>query len=1241
MKRKKNKLLLLFSAGVSLLGVFVAAVSTAAWFQINSQPVDTSLVTGSSNLTIDNIDGLKKEETIDPATGLPSTSSNITRRSAESEEVISTNVDMGTEDIAFDVPSGGLGYYLVKKNPAKTYKYVYPNDDNTYSWKFNEVNETNASYLSVTLDSISTNDSFIIRNYSYNSSQYKTINTKVEITKDNGNFNVIDGTYEIVPTVEGSYTIWLNKNTKKVTFEEELNFAELNTASRSKLLEPPKNSAGRASGATAQDKTVYLLYDSNLWAAGARIFLVEKNGSPEHWTEFTASGYRYNDVDIYKATANDVSSINKYCIYRRNPDNTGTWNSSNDFTDFGTTKNYLTFTGFSGYTINVSKSSFKDVIYDGWILIGKSGTGSSTFGTGNFAVADAIRLDSPSDPDNNLGQLQLTINTGDKFKVYYMMNGNTSTSNQWFGFDNLQVYNGTDNHSAISTYFQKDNNTDKNIQAKQQIVCTIYFTKENWWDHADRTDKWINVNITSSVVVKASKFNFEGTYQEVHDSNLAVHSVTLGSTVLVSTINGLSLSNTPTNYTRVGTDIYSDPDCAAGHKITTSFVANVNPKTVYMKFKENAITIYLRDFYVDYAGNSTGTVGSNIMTLDTQFGANTQVTAAALYSWWNGTYSDDLTSGGAKHTYSRIDNSSHNGAFVDGLVSDGTTIYVRYVRNSYDMVLTPSYFDPSGTHRLSFSIQETQTQNILDNNAFSTSKTFGNCEYKDHTNGIWYVFYRADSNWYSDQNCQNAYSGKPTSGAPLYAKMVAYPLTTFYIDADYAGWNTCNLYMWGSLAGITNTSALSDVVASKAIATDSGNKLFRVSMPTESIDGLLLQNGSLDGTNQTENIDTADMIDSVSKYLYIGSNNSNKRPASFKEYKVTTETNVWIEKKNGNTWEKKIQLNAGDGTGNEYIFESSYRLTNEDIIRIKDYNTSTVYGYSKYVTSNLEKHIYIGTADSGNAIQIKNLGVGKSARFNFYITHNSTPANRQLSIAMVPDLGNGYYIMNYNSTRGTENFIDAVKMVSNSDYSAYYNGFYADAGLKIFIKSYINAVDTIYTSFGSTTGVNYDSTTGIITFTATGYFDISVLNNSITITMYTRNEFFCLNRLDTSNASNPSSIESQQTALVLEVTFTCNNTYSNIITLEVINALSDWVGVALYVSDSKLSDSNAYDLVHTYRNNLSNSSTIVDQNNLVTTPGTNTYYAYILIDYLPVDYSSYNPGVNNLSFYLKATQPSV
>ena len=139
MKLFNSKKLLWLTAGISLFGVFVASIATAAWFQVDSQPLQASMTTPTPNLSIDNtnVTGHKIQPSLG-TDGFPDyLSSTVSSKKGGSYDTINHNQD--DADINFDVPADGLGYYLVKKNPGDTYKYKY--NLTSYSWKFAEFND--------------------------------------------------------------------------------------------------------------------------------------------------------------------------------------------------------------------------------------------------------------------------------------------------------------------------------------------------------------------------------------------------------------------------------------------------------------------------------------------------------------------------------------------------------------------------------------------------------------------------------------------------------------------------------------------------------------------------------------------------------------------------------------------------------------------------------------------------------------------------------------------------------------------------------------------------------------------------------------------------------------------------------------------------------------------------------------------------------------------------------------------
>ena len=108
---KSSKIRNLLTLALSLLGVLVAGISTFAWFQITEQGTNvtkTATVTsGSSGLTINSVTGYKyvyddlDADTIDYYDGHVTAYGDSTK-----------NMNQG-KVTNFDVPSSGLGYYIV------------------------------------------------------------------------------------------------------------------------------------------------------------------------------------------------------------------------------------------------------------------------------------------------------------------------------------------------------------------------------------------------------------------------------------------------------------------------------------------------------------------------------------------------------------------------------------------------------------------------------------------------------------------------------------------------------------------------------------------------------------------------------------------------------------------------------------------------------------------------------------------------------------------------------------------------------------------------------------------------------------------------------------------------------------------------------------------------------------------------------------------------------------------------
>lgn len=255
---------------------------------------------------------------------------------------------------------------------------------------------------------------------------------------------------------------------------------------------------------------------------------------------------------------------------------------------------------------------------------------------------------------------------------------------------------------------------------------------------------------------------------------------------------------------------------------------------------------------------------------------------------------------------------------------------------------------------------------------------------------------------------------------------------------------------------------------------------------------------------------------------------------------------------------------------------------------------------------------------------------------------------------------NTYYVVgncNY-SEGGTQNpvsvnegFLNGKKMASSGD-SAYYYGFYAVSGQRIFIRSYIDAVDTLYTTrdahSSSLVTMGTGTEKGVITFNKGGYYNIDVdADGSVLIVGATNADaFFSLNRLDTSSAGTVAAVKNQKTSLVLEVPFTCNNPYRSKMSISVNDTLRAFAGVSVHFQNSPLEDPYVYMRSHCYDDGAGNS--LLTQADVVS-PSTDyiinandsgTHYAYILIDYVPgVDSSTLVGSLGAyFQFYVRAVQ---
>lgn len=1175
MKNHFMRKIVLFGGLVcSIFGVIVAAVSTAAWFQINTtkkEVVDNSTIkSGTPNLSITNsqVTGYKIQQSLG-VDGFPDySSSTVSSKIGGSYDT--TNNNQASADVNFDVPADGLGYYLVKKNPGDSYKYKY--NGSSYSWKFNELNNSDVNFMSIDSLTFASNEKYILRKYSFDTSTYKTLNVKVPVSSGSANLTVNTDTYEISAT-PGTYKVWLNKSgdTKSISLETVSEFASVNLMSRNIVQNYPNiKMASPTPTITTNYRTVYLTNNwskSNLkihyWGSGDETISMKwvydnEFGQGVHWAQIPngATGFQFKYTD-----GGDVYSVN------------------------------LTSTSNAYY-------------YSEW------NNGTPTMGT--WSVSES---------------------------TYYFVNeyGGSTDPNAYFGSTPYVFCNNgsTNLNNAPGFKMNSTNQSDVFAIKLPSAVNKIQFRNEA----VSRNTQWYTLSGNSG------KY-FGLTY----DSSAAATSMT-----------GMWYSNLPDTSTYTIYFFDNRPS------------SRWNPPYAYFWYGTGAQNNTNESNYYHRAWPGVQMTQINSSEAATLGGASTTYTWKITLSY---SYNHIIFTNGSLSNSNDIQtndldiSSSYSGqiACLDNTHTSGNKWNVSWFSSLYSVEYKISYFIDGNQLNFSSVVPGiAESTGSLKNYTHTSNLTGYTGETKsDPSNGIFYKFTRDNTaRLYTNSACSSTFTDGSTTLTQTDGIITLYlkyetssaDYKSFYVDVSKPGWSSLWLY---------NESTSSELFATALTPITTGLYKVHIHNSVTRVKAHITNAGG-----SAQNWSTEFNPNGSSGYMYVANTaGNNNRVVSWPSYRTTSATGVYLQKYNGSTWSNllvdgvAVQLLHGDGTGNDYILENGVPLRNEDIIRIYDTNSSTAYGFDEYVSSALrDKHAYIG--GSGSSVTISNLGENTTARFNFYITHNDTPSSRKLSIAMVPDYGNGYYIMEYDSTYGIENYIGAIKMDS-SGYSASYDGYYCrSTSKKIFIRSYLNAVDTLCDSLTSNSLTYVYSLDGnnCIQFRETGHYNIKVTGTVIDISQYQVSDFFSLNRLESSKVSGTDdakqqAIWDQKTAIVMEVPFTANNPYDATVQLRSVCSAS-YIGIRFYATNRKINEANKsyfnninnpYDFMRgtskatytsSYLTDASSSNALTNTNNgfTITRNSNATYYAYILIDYrytvLPPDLTGSIPELN---FYLQLAQ---
>lgn len=605
-------------------------------------------------------------------------------------------------------------------------------------------------------------------------------------------------------------------------------------------------------------------------------------------------------------------------------------------------------------------------------------------------------------------------------------------------------------------------------------------------------------------------------------------------------------------------------------------------------------------------------------------------------------------------------------------VLNTTYLYAVY-KQQWSITIKPSYFITNDNNTqtrltsLSGNPNADQTVYVDPGNGIAAT-SWSNAEYRDNTNGIWYTFTRfnnspsgtgtaiqnaSSSVYFTTAACTTVYSGNPSSNLTVYVKMVCPKLVTFYIDISTctggaASWTDCYIYGEASYYNMSNMSTTNGLHAKPII----GSKLYRASVPNN-VTKVIPFNGSTGTSNQTG--DLSDVASASNHYLFTkGENSSNNRYAAWNGDISETGAKLYIKRASGGDIEEKDMGYGGD-VYNKFVYEQGLLLYAGDAFVIKN-PTGAYISATNGQTSTTELLNSTTTATIGGSDRTLNV-IKETSRYTIYLDNNS-----KVALADVPILGNGYYIMK--NTGRTYGYRNCVKMHALSGTNlkniAVYKNFTIDASdvsasrNQIYIRSYLDSVDHLFTNGSLDGGVEYSS--GKVTLSAGTYniylYDSSGANfnsdspnfTNIKIAISTVSNatasFFKLNSLDTTSGSD--SIKDQNTSMVVEITVHTTNLMQSKISAVVTNGITG-VGTNATASATRITDCyNVFrDSDHTsFYNGLGTGNQTFS--NLVTMDANNSlkkYYVYILIDYTTK--TSLTRGLSgSISIMLKAAQVS-
>lgn len=1362
MKKLKlqNKTMFSLTMVISLLSVFVCAISTFAWFQINSQPVQTSLKTGTGNISFveDEIYGYKVNPEIGANGKINYDNDTVTKKNGST--ISTSNSNQEGQDINFDIPDQGIGYYLIKQNSSNTYTY-----NSSLATKFvDKTGSSNVNSHYIASKTLTAGENYRVKKYTFENNKTVYEQVPISTTKSTSiitlNNTVNNATYDFSVSTTGTYKIWLIYSSATDSWDLTLedttySVASYNLNNEENEITQSNTGIKRAINSTYNEGYKYVVYfEINIssiqswspapYSYAVHLYRESTNVNGENWEKNDSRGLMNVEGSTAKfayycsSSSNLPNGFNFFFFQNDNGEkskisngfslslsdtdyatkvaltcNPSSWsgdnftNSSNPTVTKYTNNTYYfentysdqqafnsvpkvyawkndgSFPEYSPYASSITMSTEKvsgsyngiysivlPNIYDRIIFNGTSYDSKPTQ-TENITTGSSGYYWVPSDisEDKYTGSWK-SPNSSTNI-TFYLLDVNNSWSNHYvyaFGSANgpsNNVWPGTSMTSNITQYTDLVTNTQKSytlytISISQSFTNIIFNDGNTGSTHQLPTSGGFSTS------------TYSGKYYVLLNSTTgywynSVSAIT-SSTDTLNTYRIFDKDEVLTSFTHNGTTYSGIPHAHAWFdNPTTDTISStyyVNPGTTWPGITLTSVTgmDHVYQFqapskYINFIlnnGKENSLVNGAFQTADLTGinGLEDHAYSASVQNYYvlKGNTATQQTSGNI--TYFNC-----QGYWVVGL--EVLTLNVSYfLKDGSTYTKLDTTLCPNVTVANDFTYNgENYTPNIATSTQILDSNYSLNIPYLnkvDSTNGILYYFeFDANLTWYTSEDClsnQVFTNGDTVSnGTALYCR--AYcdvsNMKTFYIDTSHSGIGTSSEYWQNISVKGQNVSDNPYFTSNDSSSWKISNYLYRITMPssyTIRISERISEDSASSNDSTNSRAFEVGTTLGTSDYLVINKSDSSATNCSVTACTDLSTTNFGTATINVYNASGTLVSNStttmspGDGSSNYFVYELGLTITSGYSVEIVVSGSSIdgldgPYKYANYIDT---KPAYVSEEETNKRIKLS--GFTGDMRFNFYIT-----SGKQVSIAMVPGLGNGYYIMPYENNTNT--YKGAIKMSSGSETSASYSGFYASANQQIFIKSYINGVDTLYTQTTSLAD-NVSISDGVITFgsTAAGYYDIDVYNGKITISRYNVGDFFKLNALDLTKNDSSANIKDQKTSLLIEVAFKCNNTYKSKISLTADNPMSAFVGANLYCTTEANKLSDPYnDMRSSHYDIQSTTSAINDEAGLIIPANSNdTYYAYILIDYLPDSGSNYDDFLSdfnsNIYFYLNATQ---